>query len=292
MELLSRLVIKNFRNKDGGARGDDFLTDPRMCEFESESLPRCVDEIATDSCFSNEEIAVLKQIYAGPSNPRTGEQIYSSLPLGGTQLVETAVHFYPFNWAFGKDFDYTKFDFDQDMSKVDSILGPVLNANNPDLGQMRNRGGKILMYTGTSDQLVQFQDALNYYERVIDFQHGIKQTQDFFRFFLVPGMGHCGGGAGPTEFGQGLSQNVKQDREHDILKAIENWVEKGIAPNKIIATSFNCCDTVNRIHFQRPIFPYPKFPSYVGGDLNSPSSYKGIDHKRGGVLKPAQIYLK
>ena len=148
------------------------------------------------------------------------------------------------------------------------------------------------MYTGTFDQLVPFEDALNYYERVIKHQHGLKQTQDFFRFFLVPGMGHCGGGPGLNDFGQGLSLNVQQDREHDLMTAMIDWVENKIPPDKIIATTFNTGDTINKIRFQRPIFPYPKFPDYIGGDTKSASSFKGKDHMRVGVAKPAEIYLK
>jgi feruloyl esterase len=292
MAFLSKLAIRNCDGKDGSALNDNFLTDPRICKFDPKILPQCPEGSETDSCFSRAEIAALKKIYDGPVNPRTGERIYSGLPMGGTSLESTAVHLYIFNWVFGNSFDYTKFDFDRDMVKADSILGPLLNANNPDLSPMKKRGGKILMYTGTFDQLVPFEDALNYYERVIKNQNGLKQTQDFFRFFLVPGMGHCGGGPGLNDFGQGLSLNVKQDREHDLMTAMIDWVENRIPPDKIIATTFNNGDTINKIRFQRPLFPYPKFPDYIGGDTKSASSFKGKEHKRGGVAKPAQIYLK
>jgi len=71
-----------------------------------------------------------------------------------------------------------------------------------------------------------------------------------------------------------------------------DWVEKGIAPDKIVVTALNCCDTINRIRFNRPIFPYPKFPNYIGGNPNLPSSYTGKNHPRGAVLKPDELYLK
>ena len=291
MKLLSKLVIQNCAGKDGGAPNDGFLTDPRLCNFDFETLPKCSAGVSTDSCFSNEEVAVLKKIYAGPTNPRTGEQIYTPLPLGGTRLELSAGHLYLFKWIFGKDFDYTKFDFDRDLAKVDSILAPLLNANNPDLGPMNKRGGKILMYAGTDDQLVPAQDAINYYERVIKNQGGLKRTQHFFRFFLIPGMAHCGGGSG-LNFSQSGSADIKHDSDYDILSAMVKWVEDGIAPDKFIVKTFNCCDTLNRIGFQRPIYPYPKFPDYTGGDPNLPSSYKTGNHKRGGVLSPAPVYLK
>ena len=91
-------------------------------------------------------------------------------------------------------------------------------------------------------------------------------------------MGHCAGGPGLNDIG-------------DKLTVMRDWVEKGIAPDKIIATAFSCCDTYET-RFKRPIYPYPKFPTYKGGDPNSPDSYEGVEHPRGEVLKPDQIYLK
>jgi feruloyl esterase len=188
--------------------------------------------------------------------------------------------FYQFKWVFGKDFDYTKFDFDKDQAKLDSILGPVLNANDPNLAPLKKLGGKIIMYTGTADPLVPYQDALNYYERVINKQQGLKETQSFFRYFLVPGMGHCAGGPGLNGFG------------HDILSDITDWVEHGKAPDQITARALNCCVVNGPARFQRPVYPYPKFPQYIGGDVNAASSYKGVDHVRGVTLKPANRYLR
>jgi feruloyl esterase len=281
MQLLSGLLLQKYRGTDGGAPGDNFLTDPRVCNFDPEMLPKCTESGNTDSCFSNEEIEVFKRLYAGTTNLRTGERIYAPLPMGGTSLdiTPSASHSYLFKWVFGKDFDYTKFNFDTDMAKVDSILAPILNANNPDLSALKNRGGKLLMYMGTADQLVPYPDAINYYERVIEAQGGLRQTQDFFRFYLIPGMAHCGGGPGLNDMGSKLNIML-------------NWVEKGIAPDEIMATAFNCCDTINKVRLRRPVYPYPKFPAYRGGDPALPSSFSSIDHPRGGVLISDKKYLK
>ncbi|KAF8149259.1 hypothetical protein K438DRAFT_1989019 [Mycena galopus ATCC 62051] len=53
----------------------------------------------------------------------------------------------------------------------------------------------------------------------------------FYRLFLVPGMGHCFGGLGPTSFGQGLipGTNIVNDTAHNILLALVDWVEGGDA---------------------------------------------------------------
>jgi feruloyl esterase len=291
LELFTRLLLKN-QLPDGRFPGDNYMTDPGLYHFQTDILKKYSPGCNPDSCFTEGEIAALKKIYEGPVNPRTGERIYSPLPFGGERLENTEPHLYPFFWVFGKDFDYTKFDFDQDMAHVDSVLGPVLNANNPNLKNLKRRGGKILMYTGTADQLVPYPDALAYYKRVIQDQGSLEKTKDFFRFFLVPGMGHCAGGSGVNEFGQFLNMNVPQDANHDILTALINWVEKDIAPDSLIATNFNCCDTINRIHFQRPIYPWPSFPEYQGGNPDLPSSYKGKEHTSGVLLSPDIRYLK
>ena len=291
MELLSEIVIKNFKAQDCGAPEDRFLSDPRICTFNPAMLPHCQDTVS-DSCFSEAEINALKKIYRGPVNPRTGERIYSPLPMGGNKLENVAPHLYPFFWAFGKDFDYMKFDFDRDMAKADSMLAPILNANNPDLSRLKKSGGKIILYTGTDDQLVLPQDAINYYDRVIEELHGLKETQDFFRLFLVPGMGHCGGGRGLNDFGQGIPRKGAADAERDLLTTLINWVEKGIVPERLVATTFYCCDKADSIRFQRPLFPYPLLPGYTGGDPNLPSSYQPVARPAGGVLKPAEVYLR
>lgn len=301
IDLITNTVIEQCRGKDGGAPVDNFFTDPRRCNFDPDTIPTCK---GTDNCngLTGAQISALKQIYAGPTNSRTGERIYTPLPygsengFGGLELQQDPEQLpmsllYLFRWVFGADFDYTKFDFDRDLDTLDEILAPILNANNPDLSAMKELGGKILMYSGMSDPLVPYQDALHYYERVIQDQGGLAQTQDFFRFFLVPGMGHCGGGPGLNDIGLGGVQNVWQDSEHDVLSALVEWVEHGTAPEKIIATAFKDSFAPNGISFQRPIYPYPKFPEYIGGDPNLPSSYQGADQQRGGVLIPAERYL-
>ena len=90
---------------------------------------------------------------------------------------------------------------------------PFMAAVDKDLTPFKKRGGKLLMYTGWSDPVVPPQDTVAYYDAVVKTMGGIEKTRDFYRFFLAPGMGHCGGGPGPNQF--------------DHLTALEQWVEKG-----------------------------------------------------------------
>ncbi|MGM9508157.1 tannase/feruloyl esterase family alpha/beta hydrolase [Larkinella sp. GY13] len=301
--LITQAVVKACAGKDGGAPGDNFLTDPRACRFDPETLPKCPAGTDDGTCLTSAQLTALKQVYAGPTNPRTGERIYTPLPLGsenssaGLEYQQNPKQapgslFYQYKWVFGPNFDFSAFDFDRDQDRMDSVLAPILNANNPDLSSLKKRGGKILMYAGTADPLVPYQDAVTYYERVVEAQGGAKQTTDFFRFFLIPGMAHCGGGPGLNDCGQSLALTVPQDRDHDILTALMNWVEEGKAPDQLIATAYSGGVASNSIRFQRPIYPYPKLPTYKRGDPNVPTSYRGVAYPKRAVLSPAKGYLK
>jgi feruloyl esterase len=201
--------------------------------------------------------------------------------------------FYPWRWAFGADYDYTRFDFDRDLDLLDRKLAAPLNANDPDLSGFRQRGGKLIVYSGTADPVVPFQGVIQYYERVVRAQGGLKPTQTFFRLFIVPGMGHSiRGGPGLNDIGQGIGVDIPQDPVHDGLYALVHWVEDRVAPDQLIATAFKGADPAKGIRFQRPIYPYPKFPHYRGGDVNAPASYIGVDHDRSDRLMPAEKYLR
>ncbi|MDR1743157.1 MAG: tannase/feruloyl esterase family alpha/beta hydrolase [Dysgonamonadaceae bacterium] len=259
--------------KDGGYPGDDFLTDPSMAVFR----PSMVEGL-----LNAEQIDLLQQVYKGPRNPRTGESIYTGFPIGTETWLKDYIgkvgirrFFFPFNWVFGSNFKATDFDFDVDMAAVDNKLSLILNANNPDLSVFRKLGGKIIMYHGLADALVPYQDALSYYKRVIEATGSLDQTQGFFRFFLVPGCGHCSGGNGINDFGQGIAAS-DADSQTGIFAALVNWVENDVAPEQITGAG-----TRAGAQFRRPIYPYPLFPHYIEGkDWRLPSSYQPVEHRK------------
>jgi pimeloyl-ACP methyl ester carboxylesterase len=114
-------------------------------------------------------------------------------------------------------------------------LSQVLDATDPDLTRFEQRRGKLLMYFGSADDLISPQAGVDYYERVIARMGGIERTQAFFRLFMVPGMGHCQGGAEPHAFGQAyVAPGLRDDPEHDIRRALEAWVEQGKVPERIV----------------------------------------------------------
>ena len=129
-----------------------------------------------------------------------------------------------------------------------------------DLRAFKARGGKILVWHGWADGAIMATSSIDYYEGVVKVMGGRKRTEDFFRLFLVPGVHHGGGGPGLTEF--------------DALTALQDWVEKGRAPEKLIALR-SANGVVER---SRPVFPYPILARYSGmGNPQQADSFVPFD---------------
>ena len=150
-----------------------------------------------------------------------------------------------------------------------------INSVDPDISAFRKRGGKLIQYHGWSDPTMSAGYATHYYMEVVDLQPGpdrLASTQKFYRLFMAPGMSHCYGGAGPTNFGALNHEPLpKPDADNDLLEALDAWVEKGHAPEQITATEFTETGDVRR---QMPICAYPKVAMYVAGDPNSIKSFQ------------------
>ncbi|MGH7604101.1 MAG: tannase/feruloyl esterase family alpha/beta hydrolase [Gemmatimonadaceae bacterium] len=121
------------------------------------------------------------------------------------------------------------------------------------LDSFRDRGGKLMIYHGTADAP---QNSIDYYRRAVS-RMGQKRVDDFMQLYLVPGMGHCGSREVPNDFGQWLRKGA--DAEHSMLKSLEQWVEKGVAPKSVIATQYNeAGDVSTGVLRTRPLCPYPR----------------------------------
>jgi hypothetical protein len=154
------------------------------------------------------------------------------------------------------DWDYLTFDYDKDVKMVEA-WSKLADAKNPDLSKFKKRGGKLLMTYGWSDTILQPMMGVNYYEQAMA-KNG-KDTPDFFRLFMVPGMAHCGGGTGP-------------DR-HDAMTAIINWVEKGQAPSSMIASRV----VNNEVVRTRPLCAYPQVARHTGtGSIDDAANFRCV----------------
>ena len=134
----------------------------------------------------------------------------------------------------------------------------------------------MIQYAGWADTAIAPENGLNYYRKVTQ---TIGDPRDFYRIFMVPGMAHCSGGAGPNAFGNGTSNGPVIDADHDLVKALERWVEQGIAPDKFIATHYVNNVPAQGVQFQRPLCPYPERGEYVGkGDPNDAANFRCVAH--------------
>jgi feruloyl esterase len=150
-------------------------------------------------------------------------------------------------------------------------MGPIIDSTNPDLSDFKSLGGKLLMYHGWADPLVNPRNSINYVQSVAASLHQGPATADsvssFLRLFMAPGMTHCSGGPGLNTF--------------DTLTALERWVEEGVAPDKLVAshTALAFPDNVMSKNppaggFSRPLCAYPKVPRYTGrGNKTDASSF-------------------
>ncbi len=154
------------------------------------------------------------------------------------------------------DYDFRRFDFDRDVGLLDR-WGKLANANDPDLSKFRARGGKLLMTYGWSDAILQPLMGVSYYERAVE-KNG-PNTTDFFRLFMIPGMAHCAGGVGPDQ--------------NDAVTAVVDWVERGVAPDSIVASKLVDGKAVR----SRPLCPYPQVARYRGeGSVDDAANFRCV----------------
>jgi feruloyl esterase len=141
---------------------------------------------------------------------------------------------------------------------LQSAFGNI-NTDNPDLSAFKARNGKLIMYHGLADVLIPPQGSINYYHRVADQMGGLAAIQGFYRFYLVPGMGHSfsNGTSNPTATPP-LPTNAQ------LYALLTDWVEKGTAPGTIIAGSGAKT---------RPLCVYPQKAVFTSGDPNQTTSY-------------------
>jgi feruloyl esterase len=248
---------------------DGVMEDPRACtadKFNVDAL-LCQAGDAAD-CLTVEQLAVVKKIYAGPKNPRTNAQLYPGYPVGSEAgwpaywgATEPVRADFWRLWVYeNPQWNWWTFDYDRDVMFADAKVGYMVDQVNPDLAAFKARGGKAIVYHGWQDPVVNPLDTIAYYEQVKALQGSQAEIDKFLRLFLVPGMGHCGGGAGATNFGNQGSPSPAVSADRDVLMALDRWVEQGVAPDSIVASRVVGGNAVRT----RPLCAYPKKAVYSG----------------------------
>jgi feruloyl esterase len=270
LDFVSAAALAQCDAIDGIA--DGVIEDPPSCDFDPGVL-QC-SGTAAGQCLREDQVTALRKIYAGPSDSRTGAHLYPGfMPSGEPEwnvvtdsgLVEIPREYFTRSVFNDPSWDWRTFDFGEDAEQASLATAEILDATNPDLSAFRSRGGKLIVYHGWNDQVIPPEGSIKYYKSVeatiAEQPNGSNQeTRDFFRLFMVPGMAHCRGGPGTNEF--------------DEQKAIEAWVERAVAPDRIEASHLED-EVVTRT---RPLCPYPQTAQYDGtGDTNDTTNFVCAD---------------
>ena len=229
--------------------GEGFLNNPRQCSFDFSSL-LCANGQQGDMCLTPPQLRTVDTFYGGLRNS-AGDLIFSGQALGNRLTAQQGmgenanVSDTVRIWGFqDPDYEWREFDLDRDMPVIDEAVGFV-DSVDPDLRDFEAAGGKLLLYAGWGDTTITPENTVLYYESVLD-EMGDGQD-DWMRLFMVPGMGHCGGGPGPNSF--------------DTLGTLDTWRTQGIAPDQMMGRN-------NQSGLARPLCPYPEYAAYDGtGDL-------------------------
>lgn len=266
---------------------DGIITDPSSCRFDPATIA-CKDG-DSDNCLTPKQVTALTRIYSGPHI--NGKQLFPGFMPGGESggggwpiwivgqgpgkdLQTTfAEGFFTNMISANGPMDLKTVNVEAAMNLANEQQGRTFNADNPDLKAFVNRGGKLIIYHGWSDAALPPLATIQYFKDVQK-TLGQKKTDGAVRLYMVPGMQHCIGGSGPSSFGQFVGFG-SPDPEHDIHVALEQWVEKGLAPGKLIAAKVADDPGASQpAQMTRPLCPYPQVAKYKGnGDVNDAANF-------------------
>jgi feruloyl esterase len=233
---------------------DGVIGNPFSCRFDP-AVTQCKGE-DTSSCLVPEQVEAARKIYAGPVNPRTHQQIFPGLE-PGSEITWSAFGGAPeppiasshFKYIIFKDpkWDFRSLNFDTDIAIAEKVDGGTLTATNPDLKPFFARGGKLILYHGLTDGLIAPQNTIDYYKAVL--KASGPAAVNSMRLYLAPGMNHCYGGAGPSDF--------------DLDAPLAAWVEDKKIPGAIAASHYPP-GPPTKPDRTRPLCPYPELAKYKG----------------------------
>jgi len=246
---------------------DGLLTDPRVCTYDAQNL---VTKTCTSSdaiCLTASEASAINKMWFGATNEKGNKLLWYGQTrgtnldgLGGTIPFSIATA-QPKYWVyFDPNWDWHVLDYGNYEAFFDDTVFEMAASgtatDNPNLAPFRDHGSKIIIWHGFNDQLIMPEGTIDYYDQVVNYLGGgYDHVKDFARLFMAPGVGHCGGGAGPSP------QNT--------FNYVVDWVENGVVPDTILAahttTVRNPDGTfTTTIDRTRPLCPYPDVAVWTG----------------------------
>lgn len=251
--VLHAAVMQACDRLDGVA--DGVLEDPRTCRFDP-SVLACTGADAP-ACLTASQVETARVLYAPVTVPRTGEFVFPGMVPGaekswdvqaGPEPRQTQIDLLKYVVFNDPNWDYKTFDLESGLARAlkTDAEGAQSAATDPNLAPFFGRGGKLLLYHGWADPNIMAMNTINYYNSVRTALGDTRAVDESMRLFMVPGMGHCNGGDGPNNF--------------DMLTALEQWVEQGRIPERIVASRV-VGDVVTRT---RPLCAFPRVARFNG----------------------------
>lgn len=253
-KLIIEALLKRCDAKDGVA--DGIISDPLGCDFDPTMLT-CEDGKA-EGCLAAEKVAAIKKAFSGPRTSE-GFQVYPGFlyDTGITAKSPIPGILTPGSGIFGPPTTAMEVDVEKEAL---ADVQPLVDSTSNNLTTFAGNGGKLIFYHGGSDPWFSPLDTYGYYKEMAGASDGLEAVKKWSQFYLVPGMGHCGGGPALDQF--------------DLLSAIVNWVEKGIEPGSVIATGRAFPGR------SRPLCAYPKHAHYKGqGDPEDAKNFECVDQR-------------
>jgi feruloyl esterase len=262
--ILNRAALEACDAKDGAK--DGLIQDPTKCNFDAAAV-ECKGA-DTANCLTRPQLDAARKIYSPARNSRTGEYLLGGLMPGselgwgvmaGAQPFPYAVDFFKYLVFKDPNWDYNKrpVNFDSDVAAADAASNQMINANNPDLSKFVVHGGRLLLIGGWNDTAIAPSTNYDYFNSVVA-KMGT-QAKNSVRLFMVPGMGHCPGGNGPSTF------------DLDTIAILDKWRSTGQAPDQAIAQHRTNGQPDRKIL----VCAYPNIAIYKGsGSFDDPANFR------------------
>lgn len=285
IELVDRATLAACDQADGLV--DGLVTNPPACTFNVDTL--ACSGADGPGCLTAGQVTTVKKIYAGaktadgktyvsgfppgheggatgwrawitgvvpPTKQADGALAYEGTRLpSGYGLMEPNFRFLALD-ADDPAFSWKVLNLDRDLPRLKTMT-EILSPLDPDLRPFKKSGGKLIMYHGWSDPGISAAGTVAYYDQMVTAVGGQQDADSFTRLYLVPGMHHCSGGPGPNTF--------------DMLPVLEAWVEKGVAPARVLASRV----VDGKVERTRPLCPHPQVARYTGtGSIDEAASFR------------------
>ena len=266
------------------AGADGVVDEPQRCAFDPAVLACRGAE--TDQCLTPPQLQTVRGLYAGNASAR-GQPLLRGYAVGSEATLDD-VHYRSGTGSddmflevlgFWRDlvfedpaWDWRSYDMARDGALATKKLAGVLDADSTDIGRFAARGGKLIVYQGWIDPLVPPAGTIDYVERV-ERTMGAERARAAVRLFMAPGVGHCGGGDAPNQFGQFAAG--AGDPEASLGAALQRWVEQGTAPEQVVARKHENDDPAGKVVRSRPLCAWPRVARYTGtGSIDAASSFE------------------